>query len=158
MLLKSMVATRLLKLDRDRLSFRDRLIYSFSLFFLRIIWLFVDFIINRKVAETDDLTSKLSLADNRTLSAVNYKLLRLRKDKLLYHLEDIRNIKMDFDGVPDYMRSSVNKYIGSYQKQLDVLNTIFGQRGLDQALIDGFHVIDQDEAWNTRTTAYDYAT
>ncbi len=103
-------------------------------------------------------TAIILALDAHSLLASEYKSLRIMKDVLTQQLAIYAQSSDDLTEFDHPVAEAISEYITARQQQRDALDKLFSQNEITDENIAGFRVISQDEAWSTRTRAYDYLT
>ncbi|MBC6992843.1 hypothetical protein H9S92_01590 [Lewinella lacunae] len=148
----------LLGRTKTGLSTSDRLKRIWDKIFLRWVWFYLNREIKTIIQQTDDATKLLSSVDSRTLSSQEYKRLRLQRDRTQQHLDQLSQVYHAPGRKVAWAHGRIGQLMAALQRNQATLDQLFAQHDLKVDSIGGFKVISQDDAWNSRTTAYDYAT
>ena len=125
---------------------------------LRMVWWQIGNKVNKVVKQTDAVTDLLAEVATQSISSTEYKTLRITDDRLRGQLTDLTTFFTPTGYWPSWVLRPITRYRDAIIRQQAVLERIFSENDLRATEIEGFRVISQDEAWTSRTTAYDYAS
>lgn len=125
---------------------------------IRILWFQISKKLKFAVKHSNAATDLIRKMDSRSLSSADYKTLRLQKERTQEYLDKFTAIRMPLGQGPSWMHKPLTDCLVALQNYLTALDHLFDSNDIKVNSVKGFRIISQDEAWESRTTAYDYAT
>lgn len=149
---------RILPQIKEATTLSDKLRYALVMTWLRGVWFFVDFWVSSKIKEIAVTNETFKLVDISKLTSVEYKQLRSFRDETAKQFQKLQRLLAESDSTPLYLMKTMKRHISPLEERITILDNLFAQVNLSESHIEGFRVISEEEVWENRTTAYQYAT
>jgi uncharacterized membrane protein len=150
--------SRIFPYIKEGTTFKDRFRYSLVIVWLRVSWFLVNFLANSKIEDIVKTNEKFKLIDIYKLTSADYKGLRSFRDETEKQFKELNRLLTKDNAILPYQRKTLTRYVIPLEQRIKVLDNLFAKVNIPESHIEGFRVVSEEEAWQNRTTAYQYAT